>query len=152
MTFWKIFLKGLKFSYQNNILSILAIKRLRQTNVENPSAFFVLLMSRYCGIKGKTPPNIIAPAATVLTRFFRVKSGITRNDRIDKRASAADWTSWATGLLMSTIGGNDRTSSVDYYKIKYITKQQQQECEQNVANNRIIINSKYGVLDYFFGG
>ena len=70
---------------------MLAIRRFRQTKVENPSAFFVLLMSLYCGIKGNTPPKIIAAADAILTTFVSVSSGMVKYDKMDVRASTADW-------------------------------------------------------------
>ena len=36
-----------------------AIRSVRQTNSENPSAFRDRIISRYCGIYGTTPPKII---------------------------------------------------------------------------------------------
>ena len=48
---------------------------MRDTKVENPSSFPRLLISRYCGIYGTTPPNIMAPEAIQDTRV-RNQSGI----------------------------------------------------------------------------
>ena len=91
------------FSYQNKILRILAMSKLRHTKVENPSAFLVLLMSLYCGMNGNTPPKIIAPADAILMTLVNVRSGMVICERMEEGASTADWIMWATGSWMSTI-------------------------------------------------
>lgn len=59
-------------SYQNMMRRMLATNKLRQTKVENPSAFPDFLMSRYCGMNGNTPPKIIAPWQTMLMNSVRL--------------------------------------------------------------------------------
>ncbi len=61
-------------SYQNKILSVLAIRSVRQTNVENPSVLLVFLISLYCGQKGKTPPNIMKGDAIKARKLTKVIS------------------------------------------------------------------------------
>ena len=48
-------------THQKNIRNVLAINNVRQTYVEKPSALPLLFMSKYCGMYGTTPPNIIQP-------------------------------------------------------------------------------------------
>lgn len=70
--------KGGFYSYstnQNIILSMFAIKSVKQTKGENPSAFPDLWMSLYCGINGTTPPKIIAAEHIQLMMLRMVNSG-----------------------------------------------------------------------------
>ena len=62
------------FTYQNNILNMLATSRVKHTYVENPSAFSVLRMSMYWGINGTIPPKIMHADATHETRLVNVRS------------------------------------------------------------------------------
>ena len=84
-------------SYQNIILRMLAMSKLRHTKVENPSAFLVLLMSLYCGMNGGMPPNIIAAADTILIRLVSVRSGMLMYEKMLDGTSTADWIRLATG-------------------------------------------------------
>ncbi len=57
---------------QKYTLSILAIKRTKQTYVENPDASLVFLIFLNCGIYGTTPPTTIDPTDRNVTISFTI--------------------------------------------------------------------------------
>jgi len=55
------------FPNQKMILKVFAIKRARQTNMENPCVVCLDWICKYCGMYGITPPNTIASSLPMVS-------------------------------------------------------------------------------------
>lgn len=62
----------LQHAYQKMILSVFAAIRARQTKVEKPDEFCVLLISMYWGMYGTTPPITMAVEASSEVRLVKL--------------------------------------------------------------------------------
>lgn len=71
-------------THQKQIRISDATSKIKHTNEENPSAFIVLLMIRYCGTNGTMPPKTIAPSETSDTNEDKVRD-IGKEERKKKK-------------------------------------------------------------------